>query len=293
MTKRRIKGVFPAAGLGTRFLPATKNQPKEMLPIYDKPAIQYVIEEAVAAGIEDILVIIGRGKRTLADHFDRHPELEAFLESKGKPELVAMIRLISEMANIHYIRQKDALGLGHAVLTAEPFVSAQPFAVFLADDIVHPEEGGKSAIEQMLEVHEETGASVIALEAVPEEKVSGYGVIAGNKVRDGLYQITGVVEKPPRESAPSNLTIVGRYIFTPAIFRHLHDTPPGRNGEIQLTDAVERLLQEEKVYGLALKGRRYDTGDPAGFLEATIEYALRSPHADQVREYLKSLTAKL
>ncbi|MEK8022281.1 MAG: UTP--glucose-1-phosphate uridylyltransferase GalU [Candidatus Hydrogenedentota bacterium] len=289
----RIKGVFPAAGLGTRFLPATKNQPKEMLPIYDKPAIQYVIEEAVAAGIEDILVIIGRGKRTLADHFDRHPELEAFLESKNKPELIAMIRNISEMANIHYIRQKDALGLGHAVLTAESFVSNQPFAVFLADDIVHPDNGGKNAIAQMLEIHEETGCSVIGLEAVPDEKVPGYGVIAGNRIREGLYELTGVVEKPPIEKAPSNLTIVGRYIFTPAIMQHLHETPPGRNGEIQLTDAVSTLLKKEKVYGLTLKGRRYDTGDPAGFLEATIEYALRSPHADQVRQYLRTLTAKL
>lgn len=287
-----IKGVFPAAGLGTRFLPATKSQPKEMLPIYDRPAIQYVIDEALAAGINDILIITGRNKQSISDYFDRSPELEMFLESKGKIEDLESIRSIAEKANLHYLRQKEALGLGHAILTAETFVGDSTFAVFLADDIVHPPESGKSAIEQMIDVHKKTGGSVIALEAVPREKISSYGVIAGEKVGDRLHKLTGVVEKPPVETAPSNLTIVGRYLLKPSIFKYLRDTKPGRNGEIQITDAIAELLKNEDVYGLEIEGRRYDTGEPVGFLEATVEFALRSDSGDQIKDYLKRLVAR-
>jgi UTP--glucose-1-phosphate uridylyltransferase len=299
------KAVFPAAGLGTRFLPATKNQPKEMLPIYNKPAIQYVIEEAVAAGLEEILIIIGRGKHSIVEHFDRNPELEAFLEKKGKPELVRMVKEISDLARLHFVHQKEALGLGHAVLTAEAFVGNEPFAVFLADDIVAPpfcashgvkstlcspdvapSDDGPNAIGQMIEVFKKTGSSVIALEAVAEEKVQDYGVIAGEKVGERLHRVTRLVEKPPPGTAPSNLTIVGRYLFTPGIFPLLRETKAGRGGEIQLTDAMARLLASEPIHGLELLGRRYDTGDPAGFLEATLDYALRSQDRERVQQYL-------
>lgn len=280
------KAVFPAAGLGTRFLPATKNQPKEMLPIYNKPAIQYVIEEAVAAGIEEILIVIGRGKHSIVEHFDRNPELEVFLENKGKPELARMVKDISDLARLHFVHQKEALGLGHAVLTAEAFVGGEPFAVFLADDIVAPPDGGPNAIGQMLEVFARTAASVIGLEAVPEDKVQDYGVIAGERIAERLHRVTRLVEKPAPGTAPSNLTIVGRYIFTPAIFPLLKKTGPGRNGEFQLTDAMARLLEFETIHGLELLGRRYDTGDPAGFLEATLDYALRSQDRERVQRYL-------
>ena len=280
------KAVFPAAGLGTRFLPATKNQPKEMLPIYNKPAIQYVIEEAVAAGIEEILIIIGRGKHSIVEHFDRSPELEAFLEKKGKPELVRLVKDVSDLARLHFVHQKEALGLGHAILIAEAFVGDEPFAVFLADDFVAPPDEGANAIGQMIEVFNRTGSSVIALEAVPEEKIQDYGVIAGEKVAERLHRVTALVEKPPPGTAPSNLTIVGRYIFTPEIFPLLHETTPGRGGEIQLTDAMARLLETSPIHGLELLGRRYDTGDPVGFLEATLDYALRSQDRERVQQYL-------
>lgn len=288
-----MKAVFPAAGVGTRFLPATKAVPKEMLPIFDKPAIEYVIEEAIDAGIRDILVISGRGKESIADHFDDSPELEHFLARKEKTALLESVRKISRLADLHFLRQKEALGLGHAILAAERFVGDSPFAVFLADDIVEPPRGGKSAIGQMIEVFEETGGSVIALEKVPRERVSAYGVIAGEAVRDRLHRLTGVVEKPPVEEAPSNLTIVGRYIFKPSIFAKIRATRPGRIGEIQITDAIGALLKDEPVYGLEFKGRRYDTGEPVGFLEASIEYALRSKDRDQVAARLKKIVSTL
>lgn len=288
-----LKAVFPAAGLGTRFLPATKNQPKEMLSLYDKPAIQYVIEEAAGAGLKDILIIIAPNKRSIIDHFDRNELLEKYLEARGKEELAKKIKKISEIARLHYTYQVDPLGLGHAVLMAEPFIGNSPFAVYLADDIIDPPPSGKNASQQMIDLFSETGSSVIALEAVSWEKVSGYGVVDGKKIGERKIKITNVVEKPSREEAPSNLTIVGRYIFTPTIFELLKNTPPGRNGEIQLTDAIQKLIEIEPVYGLEFEGRRFDTGDPAGFLEATVEFALKGEDSERIRKYLIELSKKL
>lgn len=283
------KAVFPVAGLGTRFLPATKSVPKELLPIYDIPAIDRVLDECLAAGITEILFITGRNKTALEDYFDRNVELESVLAEKGRLDQLALVKRISDRVAIHSVRQGEALGLGHAVLCAESFVGDEPFMVFLPDDIVHSESGRPSAASQMIRVYEEKRSSVIALEAVPRDRVSSYGVMDGAKVADRLYRMKAVVEKPAPDAAPSNLTIVGRYIFTPAIFSHLRATKRGRGGEIQLTDAIMALIAEEDVLGYEFEGRRYDTGEPVGYIEAVIEYALRSPEGGKIREYLKSL----
>jgi len=282
------KAVIPVAGLGTRFLPATKAQPKEMLPIVDKPVIQYIVEEAVSAGIRQIIFVTGRHKRAIEDHFDRNLELERALEEKGKEELLEVVRKISDLADFIYIRQKEPLGLGHAILTAEPAVGNEPFAVFLGDDVMVSEP---PAIEQLMEVFESYGSSVLGLEEVPREEVSKYGIAGGREVDRGVIKVEELVEKPSPEEAPGNLAIAGRYILTPGIFEMLRETEPGKGGEIQLTDAIAKLMERETVYGRIMEGKRYDTGSKLGFLEATVDFALRR---DDLREpFLEFLRRKL
>ncbi len=283
------KAVFPAAGLGTRFLPATKAQPKEMLPLVDKPIIQYGVEEAMAAGCDQIVIVTGRGKAAIEDHFDVSYELEHMLESRGKTDLLAIVRQISDMIHVAYVRQKEAMGLGHAVLTAKELVGDEPFAVLLADDVIDAEV---PCLKQMMQVFNETQCSVIATQAVEGPAISSYGVIAGIPVPgrfDGrLFEITDLVEKPKMEEAPSNLAIIGRYILTPRIFEMLQNTPLGRGGELQLTDGMKELLKTEKIYGFRFEGKRHDTGDKLGFLKATVEFALKRPDLrDQFRSWLK------
>ncbi len=283
------KAVFPAAGLGTRFLPATKAQPKEMLPLVDKPIIQYGVEEAMAAGCDQIVIVTGRGKAAIEDHFDVSYELEHMLESRGKTDLLAIVRQISDMIHVAYVRQKEAMGLGHAVLTAKELVGDEPFAVLLADDVIDAEV---PCLKQMMQVFNETQCSVIATQAVEGPAISSYGVIAGKPVPgrfDGrLFEITDLVEKPKMEEAPSNLAIIGRYILTPRIFEMLQNTPLGRGGELQLTDGMKELLKTEKIYGFRFEGKRHDTGDKLGFLKATVEFALKRPDLrDQFRSWLK------
>ncbi len=281
------KAVFPAAGLGTRFLPATKAQPKEMLPIVDKPAIQYVVEEAVAAGIEAIIIVTGRGKDAIENHFDRSVELEQVLATQGKEDLLEEVRRISEMVAFCYVRQKAPLGLGHAVLVTRDLVGNEPFAVLLADDLI---DGPVPAIQQISQVFDRHHASVLAVCPVPSEETSSYGIVAGRPVGEGVYQVTDLVEKPAPEEAPSNLGIVGRYILTPQIFEELQQTSPDARGEIQLTNGLKRLLRRENVYAVELKGRRHDTGSKLGFLQATVELALRrSDIGKAFQEYLKAL----
>ena len=289
--KRLRKTVFPAAGLGTRFLPATKAQPKEMLPLVDKPIIQYGVEEAMASGCDQIIIVTGRGKNAIEDHFDVSYELEKMLEERGKSDLLTIVRQISEMVHVSYVRQKEAMGLGHAVLMAKDLVGDEPFAVLLADDVIDAEV---PCLKQMREVHEETGASVIATQVVEGDMISSYGVIDAKPV-DGrwkgrLFEIKGMVEKPKKEDAPSNLAIIGRYILTPRIFECLENTPLGKGGELQLTDGMRELLKHEKIYGFTFEGKRHDTGDKLGFLKATVEFALKRPDlGGAMREYLKSL----
>ena len=266
------KAVIPAAGLGTRFLPATKSQPKEMLPIVDKPAIQYVVEEAVRAGIGDILIITGRGKRTLEDHFDRSFELEHHLEQKGKHDQLKQVRAITEMAAIHYIRQRDPLGLGAAVAVAEPHVAGEPFAVLLGDDIIDPHE---TLLEAMIHVYERYGRSVIAVKEVPRSEISLYGAVNPEFVEDGLARVVNIVEKPPAADAPSNLAAIGRYLLTPEIFDAIRTISPDAAGEVQLTDAINLLAQEQAVYALVFEGNRYDIGKKIDYLRATVEVAIR------------------
>ncbi|MGH9491228.1 MAG: UTP--glucose-1-phosphate uridylyltransferase GalU [Terriglobales bacterium] len=287
------KAVFPAAGLGTRFLPATKAQPKEMLPLVDKPIIQYGVEEALAAGMDNIIMVTGRGKNSIEDHFDVSFELETILEQKGKTDLLAVVREISDMIHVSYIRQKEALGLGHAVLMAKDLVGAEPFAVLLADDVIDAPE---PALKQMLAVYQATGAPVIAVQEVPRSAISSYGVIspaAGTPDPrwDGrVRRVADLVEKPSAAEAPSDLAVVGRYLLTPAIFRHLEQTPRGAGGEIQLTDALRRLAAEAPMYALRFEGRRHDTGDKLGFLQATVELALkREDLGAAFRDYLRHL----
>jgi UTP--glucose-1-phosphate uridylyltransferase len=268
------KAVIPAAGLGTRFLPATKASPKEMLPIVDKPVIQYVVEEAVAAGIESILIVTGRGKQALEDHFDVSYELERVLEARGKTEDLRTVRAIASLAEVSYVRQREALGLGHAVLCARTWAGKEPFAVFLGDDIVVSET---PCMRQMLDVFEERGASVLGVMEVPRRETSKYGIVAGKPVGERLLEVSDVVEKPRPDRAPSTTAIVGRYVFTPAILEELQTTGPGAGGEIQLTDAIRTLLRREKVFAYRFEGRRYDTGDRLGFLRATVEIALGRP----------------
>ena len=276
LTMQKVtKAVIPAAGLGTRFLPATKACPKEMLPIVDKPTIQYIIEEALASGIKDILIITGHNKRSIEDHFDYNPELELNLREHGKDELLALVKEIGDI-NLHYIRQKEPKGLGHAILCAKSFVGDEPFAVLLGDDVVYNEE--KPCLEQLLDVYDATGASVLGCQTVPQEKVSSYGIVASEATEDArIFKVNDMVEKPAVEEAPSRLAVLGRYVITPEIFAILEQTAPGRGGEIQLTDALKVLAKEQAMYAYDFVGRRYDVGDKHGYLEATVEYALRRP----------------
>ncbi len=282
------KAVFPAAGLGTRFLPATKAQPKEMLPLVDKPMIQYVVEEAVASGLSQMIIVTGRGKRAIEDHFDAAFELEYYLNDRGKVEELAQIKTISELASVCYVRQKEPLGLGHAILCARPLVGDEPFGVFLGDDII----GGAPTpcMRQLLDVFERHDGPVIAVERVPRERIHQYGVIAGRPLGGNVFEITDLVEKPRAEDAPSDLAIIGRYVLTPDVFDLLAATAPDRRGEIQLTDGLRRLREHRPMYAVAFEGKRYDTGDKLGFLKATVEFALARPDlADEFRAYLKSL----
>lgn len=281
--KKIRKAIIPAAGLGTRFLPATKAQPKEMLPIVDKPAIQFIVEEAIAAGIEEILVITGRNKRSIEDHFDRSIELELQLKSQGKYEMLGLIEEISQVT-IHFIRQKEAKGLGHAVLCAKQFVGDEPFAVMLGDDIV---DADVPCLRQLIDVYEDCGGSVLGVQTVPKSKVSSYGIVDPKPVKENIWQAIGLIEKPTEQEAPSQLAVLGRYVLMPEIFDLLEDTQPGRGGEIQLTDAICRLASMQKVYAYNFSGRRYDIGDKQGYLEATVEYALKRPELrDKFLAYL-------
>ena len=286
------KAVFPAAGLGTRFLPATKAQPKEMLPVVDKPLIQYGVEEAMHSGIQNIIIVTGRGKSSIEDHFDVSFELEQLLESKNKGDMLSMVRGISDMIDISYVRQKEALGLGHAVLRAKELVGHEPFAVILSDDIIASET---PCVRQLLDVYEYYGASVLALMEVPKEQISAYGVvdaelIADNGRQNRLFRIRNMVEKPKAADAPSNLAIIGRYVLTPEIFACIENIQPGSGGEIQLTDALKYMLRNRPIYGLKFEGKRYDAGDKLGFLKATVEFALnRHDLGQDFREYLKTV----
>ena len=295
MTKspRRVrKAVLPAAGLGTRFLPATKAQPKEMLPVVDKPLIQYVVEECVASGIGNIIIVTGRGKNSIEDHFDSSPELERFLESKGKAEQAELVRSISNLVHFSYTRQKEPLGLGHAVLTARELVGDEPFAVLLGDVII---PGPHPATQQLVEVYEETSIGAIAVEPVPQDQTYLYGVVDGfpseqSKWGEHLLRVRDLVEKPKPAEAPSNLAITGRYVLPPEVFDCLERTPPGRGGEIQLTDGLRLLAKEHGLYALTYQGKSYDAGDKLGFLKATVEIALQNPEfGEEFRAYLKAL----
>src|SRR4030042_3027106 len=281
------KAVVTAAGWGTRFLPATKAQPKEMLPLVDKPMIQYVIEEAVASGIKHIIIVTAFGKRDIEDHFDRSVELELALKKKGDGELLKKVQRISELADICYIRQKEQLGLGHAILITKDLVGDEPFAIFLPDDII---EAKVPAMKQMIEVYNRYKCSVIAVEKVPPEATSSYGIISPKRVEDRVYQVESLVEKPEPKDAPSDLAIVGRYILTPEIFGMLEKTAPGKGGEIQLTDGLRLLLGKQQIYAYQFEGIRYDTGTPLGFLKASVEFALRRPDiGHNFKEYLHHL----
>ena len=283
------KAVFPAAGLGTRFLPATKAQPKEMLPLVDKPIIQYGVEEAVAAGIDNIILVTGRGKNAIEDHFDVSIELESFLEARGKKEQLEEIRKISNLINFAYVRQGEPLGLGHAVLVTKPLVGEEPFAVILGDDVI---DADPPAIKQMIDVFEEVGGPVLAVEQVPHETVSSYGIIDADEIRPGVYKIRDLVEKPPVNEAPSNLAIIGRYVLTPDIFTALEATAKDRTGEIQLTNGLKHLLKSRPIYGCKVDGVRHDTGNKLGFLKAVVYFALRRPDlAEPFREYMRSAEA--
>ena len=285
-----MKAVIPAAGLGTRFLPATKNSPKEMLPLVDKPAIQYVVEEAVASGITDILIITGRGKRAIEDHFDRAFELENLLDAKGDKRQLDEMRRIAEMADIHYVRQREQKGLGHAVLCARKHVGNEPFAVLLGDDVVFSKT---PCTKQLLDQYARRKASVIAVERVPPERIEAYGVVkVGKETEPGLYPIEGMVEKPRRQDAPSDLGILGRYVLTPEVFDELERTPPGAKGEIQLTDALARLRQRQEMYAYAFEGKRYDLGDKLEWLKTNVDVALmrdefRAPLLEYLRDVVK------
>jgi UTP--glucose-1-phosphate uridylyltransferase len=285
------KGVFPAAGLGTRFLPATKAQPKEMLPLVDKPTIQYVVEEAVASGLSEIVIVTGRNKRAIEDHFDAAFELEYYLNDRGKVDELAQIKTISELASVSYVRQKEPLGLGHAILVARPLVGDEPFGVFLGDDIIG--QAATPCMRQLLDVFERYGHPVLAIERVPRHRIQQYGVIAGRNVGGNVWQIDDLVEKPLPQDAPSDLAIIGRYVLTPDIFPILAETAADKRGEIQLTDALRALCKRRPMYAVEFEGKRYDTGDKLGFLKATVEFALARPDlADEFRAYLRSIDLK-
>jgi len=293
MSRPVRKAVFPAAGLGTRFLPATKSQPKEMLPLVDKPIIQYGVEEAVASGVENIIIVTGRGKSAIEDHFDVSFELEHLLEQRGKVKELNLVRHISDLIHVSYIRQKEALGLGHAVGVAKELVAGEPFAVILADDVIHAEV---PCLKQLLHVHAEKGCSVIAVMEIPPERIPAYGVVDADAVEfngatDRLFRVRHLVEKPPADEAPSNLAIIGRYVLAPEIFDCLDEIEPGSGGELQITDAIGKLMERQPVYAYRFEGTRYDAGDKLGFLTATVEYALRNPDLGPAfREYLSELT---
>ncbi|MCZ0756424.1 UTP--glucose-1-phosphate uridylyltransferase GalU [Anoxybacillus sp. J5B_2022] len=279
------KAVIPAAGLGTRFLPATKAQPKEMLPIVDKPTIQYIIEEAVHSGIEDIIIVTGRNKRAIEDHFDKSVELEMLLERTGKHDMLQIVESISNLVDIHYVRQKEPLGLGHAVLCAKKFIGNEPFAVLLGDDII---DSDVPALKQMIDQYNRVQSSVLGVKDVPRSEVHKYGIVDYDQQDGELFSVKGLVEKPPVEKAPSTQAIIGRYILTPAIFEMLEEVQPDEKGEIQLTDAIDRLLAKESIYSYVIKGTRYDVGDKFGFLQASIDFALKRPDLkDKLEQYLR------
>jgi UTP--glucose-1-phosphate uridylyltransferase len=289
--KKIKKAVIPAAGLGVRFLPATKAQPKEMLPIVDKPAIQYIVEEVIESGIDEILIITGRNKQTMEDHFDKSLELEVRLKETGKTPLLEMVQEISKLAYVCFVRQKEPLGLGHAVSCARRFIGDDPFAVLLGDDIIR---GETPCLKQMIDLYQEVQSSVIAVMEVPEKDVSKYGILDAIEERKGIYKIRDLVEKPALEQAPSRLAIMGRYIIDPRVFPILAEAKPGAGGEIQLTDALRVLCREQPMYGLAFEGKRYDVGDKLGYLQATVEFALARPDlSKEFREYLKSISKEL
>ncbi|GAM15641.1 UTP--glucose-1-phosphate uridylyltransferase GalU [Mesobacillus selenatarsenatis] len=283
------KAIIPAAGLGTRFLPATKAQPKEMLPIVDKPTIQYIVEEAVASGIEEIIIIIGRGKRSIEDHFDKSYELEDALLRKNKLAILEEVQKISSLANIYYVRQKEAMGLGHAILCAQSFIGNEPFAVMLGDDIVMSDT---PCLKQIIDVFKYCNSSVVAIQSVPDSDVSKYGIIKpkGANLEPNLFYIDSLIEKPEKEDAPSNFAIMGRYVLRPEIFDVLSKLPAGRGGEIQLTDAINELNKRQAVLAYNFEGKRYDIGDKIGFIKATVDFALqREDTRDDVIEYLKNV----
>ncbi|BAN35486.1 UTP--glucose-1-phosphate uridylyltransferase [Sulfuricella denitrificans skB26] len=290
-TERITKAVFPVAGMGTRFLPATKASPKEMLPIVDKPLIQYAVEEAVAAGITELIFVTGRSKRAIEDHFDKAYEMEAELEARGKTKILEILRsIIPPNVTCVYIRQSEALGLGHAVLCAKQVVGNEPFAVILADDLL---DGEPPVLKQMVDLYAHYHSSVIGVQEVPREETSAYGIVDGKELDNGIYKMNGIVEKPKPEEAPSTLGVVGRYILTPRIFRHLEKVQAGAGGEIQLTDGIASLLKQEQVLAYAYKGTRYDCGSKIGYLKATIQFALKHPEVNgEFRNYLSSLELK-
>jgi UTP--glucose-1-phosphate uridylyltransferase len=282
------KAVIPAAGLGTRFLPATKAQPKEMLPIVDKPTIQYIVEEAINSGIEEILIVTGRNKRAIEDHFDRSVELELLLKTRGDEELLKEVQDISSLVNIYYVRQKEARGLGHAVYCARTFVGNEPFAVMLGDDVV---DSAVPCLKQLIDVFEQHPRTVLGVQEVSPEDVNKYGIVDYDRISDRLYKVKNLIEKPAKEKAPSNVAILGRYIITPEIFDILEKTEPGSGGEIQLTDALKALGKVQEMYAYNFEGRRYDIGSKLGFLQATVEFALkREDLKDEFGKYLKSLS---
>ncbi len=281
------KAVFPAAGLGTRFLPATKASPKEMLPLVDKPLIQYVVEEAVSSGIEEIVLVTGRGKRAIEDHFDVAFELEEDLKAKGKHKLLSEVQRIANMVTFCYIRQKKALGLGHAVLTAKRVVGSEPFAVLLGDDIIDAE---KPALGQMMDVFRRYPSTILAVQRVPKNQTQHYGIIAGKPIEKGIYHVENLVEKPHPDEAPSNLAIIGRYILMPGIFEALERTRPGKGGEIQLTDGLKMLMKKQPIYAFEFRGMRHDAGDKLGFLKATVAFGLKNPEfGREFRSWLRQL----
>lgn len=285
--KKIKKAIIPAAGLGTRFLPATKAMPKEMLPILDKPTIQYIVEEASKAGIEDIIIVTGKHKRAIEDHFDNQKELEMVLENKGKADLLEKVQYSTDLANIFYVRQKEQKGLGHAIHTAKQFIGNEPFAVLLGDDIV---ESDTPAIKQLMDVYEETGHSVIGVQEVPESDTHRYGVIGPSAKEGSRYEVRQFVEKPKQGTAPSNLAIMGRYVLTPEIFDYLETQQEGAGNEIQLTDAIERMNSKQQVYAYDFEGNRYDVGEKLGFVKTTIEYALKDPEMSQdLKAFIKQL----
>ncbi|MDP2026850.1 UTP--glucose-1-phosphate uridylyltransferase GalU [Sulfuriferula sp.] len=291
MTNQITKAVFPVAGMGTRFLPATKASPKEMLPIVDKPLIQYAVEEAVAAGITDLIFVTGRSKRAIPDHFDKAYELETELEARGKLRMLELVRnILPSHVNCIYIRQSEALGLGHAVLCAKPVIGDEPFAVLLADDLL---DGEPPVMKQMVDLYNYYHCSILGVQNVAPEETNQYGIVAATPLSDGLHKVSSIVEKPKPENAPSTLGVVGRYILTPRIFHHIENIKPGAGGEIQLTDAIAGLLTEQQVMAYEFKGIRYDCGNKLGYLKATVEYALKHPEVrDEFGAYLAALHAK-